>query len=540
MSSKILLPLLKKHRESLDITQQSLADMVGVGPRTIQRIESGSPTSMSTAKAIASVIELPSYEVMADVNTDNKECAPTPEVTVWTSTLKEKLFLAREHILFATILALFICAMIPVPADMMMLVATALFFIPAISMVILTLPHHDEESDKRPASALTWLLTIVSFVTLQVSSIFFMSTSLSQSFGFNRNAVVDAIMSMPGIDVAGVLSGDFLNKAWHLSGLLTFLSLLALYASIRKAKRNGESFGGFSVTYITVSASVAAVGTLLRDTHFFASIKTGSTLSSVVYSIIAWGVIYAVARHFTANEKSARRELKLTMLTVWLSGVASISTLTYWGSLSNHAVLMEIDHKYRIEHCESNSPDDEPLCWTSRLLKEYQLPVTVQNTETLDALNGKLMAIFTLLQDVHVPAEFAEQNRPLPDAFLDLISRAYFSALSNTSDLNAIVLSAKSVLDEPRDHIAWAALAKDDRNEFVRTFPQAPRSVQDDDILSTIYKASVGDWSPSEADGNYQIGMIGTSAQVNQGAVTLDAIMALNSIPWHRYPAGVN
>jgi len=123
--------------------------MVGVGPRTIQRIESGSPTSMSTAKAIASVLELPSYEVMADVNTDNKECAPTPEVTVWTSTLKEKLFLAREHILFATILALFICAMIPVPADMMMLVATALFFIPAISMVILTLPHHDEESDKR-------------------------------------------------------------------------------------------------------------------------------------------------------------------------------------------------------------------------------------------------------------------------------------------------------------------------------------------------------------------------------------------------------
>ena len=80
MSSKILLPLLKKYRESLDITQQSLAEMVGVGPRTIQRIESGSPTSMSTAKAIASVLELPSYEVMADINTNNKECAPTPEV----------------------------------------------------------------------------------------------------------------------------------------------------------------------------------------------------------------------------------------------------------------------------------------------------------------------------------------------------------------------------------------------------------------------------------------------------------------------------
>ena len=58
----ITLPLLKTHREQKGWTQECVAEFAALSPRTIQRIESGSPTSRETANALASVFELDSYK----------------------------------------------------------------------------------------------------------------------------------------------------------------------------------------------------------------------------------------------------------------------------------------------------------------------------------------------------------------------------------------------------------------------------------------------------------------------------------------------
>ena len=64
MSNRIVLVKLEKVREEIGLTQEDLARLIDVTVRTIQRIESGGATSLSTAKSIASVLELSSYKEM--------------------------------------------------------------------------------------------------------------------------------------------------------------------------------------------------------------------------------------------------------------------------------------------------------------------------------------------------------------------------------------------------------------------------------------------------------------------------------------------
>ena len=71
MSEKITLPGLRSYRETLGLTQQDVANMADVNSRTIQRLESGVPTTINTAKSIAAALEVPSYKSLQI----NKGCA---------------------------------------------------------------------------------------------------------------------------------------------------------------------------------------------------------------------------------------------------------------------------------------------------------------------------------------------------------------------------------------------------------------------------------------------------------------------------------
>jgi transcriptional regulator with XRE-family HTH domain len=67
MHSDDLIKILKERRESLQVTQETLAEMAGVGLRTLKQIESGSgnPT-LSTLTKIADVLGL---EIIFQVKT---------------------------------------------------------------------------------------------------------------------------------------------------------------------------------------------------------------------------------------------------------------------------------------------------------------------------------------------------------------------------------------------------------------------------------------------------------------------------------------
>jgi len=73
MSKSIILTNLKTQREALGITQSHLAELCDLNTRTIQRIESGTPTSLNTAKSISSILELDSYASLITVSDDELE-----------------------------------------------------------------------------------------------------------------------------------------------------------------------------------------------------------------------------------------------------------------------------------------------------------------------------------------------------------------------------------------------------------------------------------------------------------------------------------
>jgi transcriptional regulator with XRE-family HTH domain len=60
----IYLNELKVQRELVNWSQEMLSEYSGVSVRTIQRIESGSRTSIESAKSLASALSLPSYDIL--------------------------------------------------------------------------------------------------------------------------------------------------------------------------------------------------------------------------------------------------------------------------------------------------------------------------------------------------------------------------------------------------------------------------------------------------------------------------------------------
>lgn len=64
MRNTIVLHHVKHYREKLGITQVHLAELCELNPRTIQRIEKGEPTTVSTAKDIAASLSVTSYTLL--------------------------------------------------------------------------------------------------------------------------------------------------------------------------------------------------------------------------------------------------------------------------------------------------------------------------------------------------------------------------------------------------------------------------------------------------------------------------------------------
>lgn len=72
---KITLPQLKSLRVSRDWTQEQLAEYAGLSVRTIQRLESGEPAAIETAKSLAAALELVDYSALEAASRDQPKAS---------------------------------------------------------------------------------------------------------------------------------------------------------------------------------------------------------------------------------------------------------------------------------------------------------------------------------------------------------------------------------------------------------------------------------------------------------------------------------
>jgi len=60
--------LVKLYRESMEWTQETLAELAGLTPRTVQRVEAGDPSSVDTRRALARAFQIPDMDVFLKPN----------------------------------------------------------------------------------------------------------------------------------------------------------------------------------------------------------------------------------------------------------------------------------------------------------------------------------------------------------------------------------------------------------------------------------------------------------------------------------------
>ena len=549
MSKKITLTMLKKHRSELDITQDALAEMVDVTKRTIQRIESGYPTSISTAKAISSVLQLPSYHVLTD--TYEKEQQPNHEkIKLWSQKLKRGLLKSKDSILllFASVLAL--CAMIPIEHDYLIYVLFLYATLPTCTLIVTTIESKTKDNTVRRVSLRSWAGIITSLTLAQLTATPFIALSFMQIPDMLESAKQMAFFThMPGVNVFTQTWSEHASFIWKIMGFFSFISLYGIYFFVNKAKQQGEGFGSFSKVFFVATLVIIFIGNMFRHTTFFSSIKADTMLVSIVLPLATWLGAYFIARVFFKEHRETLRDLKISVFAIWLTSAITIGVFTYSAGKQEHLVALELDYDYRNHYCQM-SKHNLDVCWAPALIEKHNLPMTAQNTELLDALNGQIKALYSSLVFIEIPAAYILERKPLPKSFYQFYSRGYASALSNSKDLSFLAQKYKEkdvrrLLHDPKDELDWAIKAHSDFQGFIDTFPDAPESVQRNAILSMFYKTFTSQWEKKiYKNGNVTYSVPGLHITVEDGtskpavpdAIALEQLEKILAIPETEYP----
>jgi DNA-binding XRE family transcriptional regulator len=496
MSEKINLTILKKHRLELDITQESLAEMVGVTTRTIQRIESGNPTSLSTAQAISSVLQLPSYHVLTDAY-ERQQQPQHEKAHRWCESVKDALFTHKDTLLLQFIAIVALCAMMPVEN----LSVLALYAIlPACTLIVATMEKRKtKEEATRSVSLTSWIGIITCFVLAQLTATSFFALSFMQTPSMlETTSEFAALTYMPGVDTFSQTWTEHMPLIWRAMGVLSLMGLYGIYFFANNAKRNGERFGAFPMVFLATSLVVAVVGEIMGYTAFFSVTQTEVALAYAAPLLITWLASYFITRTLFKKHKENLHYLKVSILTAWLTTVFAIGLFSHVNEQQTHLLTLENDYDYRNQYCQASAHKLD-ICWGPALIEKYNLPMTPQNTALLDALNGQMKALHWSLNSIAIPADYPLDGKPFPAAFYQLYSRAYAAVLSHSNDLAFL---AKQHNKEgvyytsyaPKDTLDWSLKAKSDFQGFVETFQDAPKSVQHDVILSMFYQTFSGQW----------------------------------------------
>ena len=498
MSERIILTTLKKTRTDIGLTQEELANMVDITPRTIQRIESGNPTSLETAKSIASVLEHPSYKIMT--GTPVKESPPLLEqVNAHLEKLTTEFFKNRQSwmLYFTAIVSLML--MIPVQGGLL----TVAFFLgsllPFITIWALTLESKPSKKSELP-SYRTWVLLIACLVVAQACVPVFISLSMMHDLDLTESLRLSRVFVIsPGSTMFATWFMDNRYMLWVISGAGVVLSLLAMHYLIHQSRVKGWGFSRFAEGYVLPFMFYTAIS-LLFYTDFFSGLQPSNLYLYIASLLVVGPIAYYSTQYKSASTNDEKTSLKAGIICFILPGAIVITTLSLLYGMYLEDTDMRFDNAKKASYCKVEF-DDDHRCWEAQLLRKHNISITEDNLALLGARNGNLLAINNAASGLVLSKDALQIDRPLPKSVSTFFAKSYARALeyqtqqgSLTTLVNTFTSGKLSLLVTPEKHREWVDLALHDKQKFLRDLDVAPYSVKNDPYLKTIHTALTGKW----------------------------------------------
>lgn len=551
MSTKIHLTLLKEKRLELDITQDMLAEMAGITPRTVQRIEAGHSTSLSTAKDLASALELPNYECLTDQKKDKKR-AFEDKLNQFDKQCSNFTY-ENKSVILITIMSLFSFLLsMDLNPDLSVMVSLAFTFTPLFCLVVSTIEKDKVDENNVPPSLFTYFFISVLFLLFYISSTLTATLSITESLGLSETReFYELTFSMPGVDSFSSLQTQYTVVIWVTSLIVANLSAFGIYRLVKKSRNKGVHFGAFPSLLSTVFIM------LFLPSLFVGNVKFSDELWYYILPLLAislvslYFIIKAISPIFktTNNEikKIESRNLKAAIFIFLMPLISLFFALLLQGKVS-HYLLLDLDPEYRAEHCLAEPSYD--LCWSVNLLKEHNIPTTPNNIRLLDSLNGQANIPNSLFSNIDVTTENLKGETPLPSVFFDFISEYYVAVLTHSPDPHAQIKrwskdDLTNVLIDPKKNLKWALMAKNNLPMFLDSFEKARSEVKNDGYLLAIFNSHKGIWKVNSSKDyiRYEAGLLsfytdldGEVMHFDGEIVSFDTLKKIYDLPRDKFP----
>tara|TARA_Y100000310_G_scaffold65049_1_gene60579 strand:- start:254 stop:1927 length:1674 start_codon:yes stop_codon:yes gene_type:complete len=551
MSTKIYLPLLKKIRQELDMTQEMLAEMAGVTTRTIQRIEAGHHTSLSTAKDLASSLELSSYQCLFDKKEEKKREA---EEKVKEFEQRSSIFIYenKSRILIAMMTLLTFISLVDVNSKISTYTYGALNIIPLCFLIVATAGKRGTKKGDTPPSFFTYLLLATMYLLFSISTLFLTTLSLADSQIFSEIKDFQSVrLSMPGVVNFISLSKKYEVVIWLTSLIIANFSAFGIYKLVSREEKKDVCFGFFPGCLIIATFFFSFTSRLLENVNYINELRLAWLLIAIIPPVSLYFMIKSFSGVFKNADSEVKKieskNLKAAILTLQTPMIALFLVASLEVKVKELARL-DLDHEYRAEHCQQNPSYN--VCWSVNLLKEHNIPATPVNIMLLDSLNGQALSPAVLFSEINVSMENLKGETPFPAVFYDFTSESYASILEYSPNPSALIKdwSDKDLVDilvEPKENLKWALMAKNDFPMFLKKFEEASGEIKKDKYLLTIFNTHQGIWKVREYENskNYRAGMLsfatdseGEIIKYGDKVVTFDTLKKIYELPRDRFP----
>jgi len=517
MSLKIVLNSLKDKREKIGLTQEELAEMIGVTARTVQRIESGSATSMSTAKSIASVLELPSYEVLLENELDEQV---NNEIAFIDKQQKQKLVVVKilQNATLIITALLWFAMILPIDKSAIIHVITIYAILPLLT--IASVPSFKNKDKNLIPLKLSFgvFFGFSFFITFLSTPIFATLSYLLHPEILDSSMAGTVYLTVPGVENFISIQEKYSHLIWVVSGLLSLGAMLTIHVLIIKA-RNKKYELGYCLEVFFFTSILSVISSWLLGSSYTSIINiSNSTLTILVTLIILLG-IYFIMGKTTIQKNRSQIVIRNAALMIVIPSLSAAMILSLGLSYYKERVELSVYESERIFYCE-NAKNEDPICWDVKLLEENELPITEAYTNILNSRNGSLKHLYSLYRDLDIPPEYAIDKKPLPYYVLRLITDSYYKAVlfnKKRGTLENIIygINGKGIYDLPSDvFVNWVYLAVNDLDKFILDYPNARKRIKNNPQLRNIYRAATGEWKVYDGSDNskyYSLGGVGVS-----------------------------
>lgn len=505
MTKPLILALLKKTREEIGVTQEELSVMADVSPRTIQRIEAGAPTSISTAKSIASSLELPSYEVLLDSSSKNTPRPVTKEEKI--SKYKIKDFCFKNKQILALSLAFFLMALltflaIQVEKNYFFIAAILVFFIPQATLIALTKEEDcvPKEKSRSPTFTLYALLLLGMSIT-QIAFSFFVLNSLfktPEDIALKMNLLSNYLALEPFsisfwfIDNSGYL--------WVASAFSAIVSLLLMHILIERARKlHMFHFGNFCKFYANFLLYGFLISAILK-TDFLKAMQPYNYLVYLGGIVIYILLVYIYSSKKPSIQKKDRVSFFMSGAIFFVPAVISGFVVLSIMDIKRVDFLRNIDSKEKSRFCKEENLQPA-ICWGARILKEEGIEISKYTLDLIDAKNGKTSALWSVLLQLDYGVGVENSMPVFTDESIDFVTSSYLRMIEYKKEkglLDYFLLLNQDekmrVFFDSEETIEWTKDALSDKALFARNFKDAPYGIRNNSHLKTIYTMITGDW----------------------------------------------